>query len=126
MLFRFKNFIKSKDGIVFILSLAFAAAFTVMAYRPGFAFNAANFTFCVGMFYIIIGMSVIVYNFGAFKAFGYMAYKRRFRQSGKADHSAPPLSLAEYAMARKKYSVKMYFIVGFPAVALSFLFVLMT
>ena len=123
MLSRFINFIKSKDGVVFILSVAFASFFTVIAYRPGFAFNAANFTFCMGMFYMLIGMGAIVYNFGAFKAFGYASYKRSFRRHGKADHSAQPLSLAEYTLLRKKLSVKMYFIVGFPMLALSFIFV---
>ncbi|MCL2376871.1 MAG: DUF3899 domain-containing protein [Defluviitaleaceae bacterium] len=116
---------RKKDLIVFAISLVFAAFYTWVGWQPHFFFNAANFTFCIGMFHIIVGLWVWIKNIGVFRLFTYMAYKISFRRHGHADHSAKPLSFAEYAMevAKRRSTIKEYFIIGLPFVAISYLFV---
>ena len=116
--------IETKDKVIFVLGAAFAVYFTVIAYSPGFLFNAANFTFCLGIFHVIAGMITMVRNFDIFKAFRYRKYKRDFWKHGKADHSAAPLDMAEYIGLREKQPAKNSFLIGIPLVALSVLFTL--
>ena len=117
--------IETRDVAVFVFSVVFAIYFTVIAYKPDFMFNAANFTFCFGIVHVLAGMLTVVRNFDIFKALRYMSYKREFRRTRKNDYNAMPLSLAEYALERKKLPFKTPFIIGFPALALSIFFVLM-
>ena len=129
MFWRIKNRIKrtfaKKDLVLLGIGVVFAVFFTIIGYRPGLWFNAANFLFCVGIFFITAGFCVHIRNIGLFKAFSYIGYKRSFRRHGKADPSANPLSFAEYAieLTKKRKSLKEYFILGIPFVALSYLIV---
>ena len=115
--------IAKKDIVIFAIVLVLAIGITLGSYRPGFLWNAANFTFGIGIVYIIIGSSVIVKNLGLFQSVSYSKYRRDFRKYGDADHSAKPLSFGEFVMDREKNRLpyKGYFFIGAPFILISIL-----
>jgi len=122
---RLKRIFGVRDLIVFCVGVVFSAFFTFLAYRPGIVFNLINFTFCMGIFHVLVGLCVIVKNLGLFKAFGYMHYKRSFRRHGKTDPTVQPLSFGEYVMSSKRYSYREHIFVGIPFVLISILLLLL-
>lgn len=117
---------------VFIVGLVLSAGYAFMIRRPGLLFNLANFTFCVGIFNLVIAGCNFVRNMGLFKSLGYMAHKgyfklvgytafrRSFHRYGEAEHRTKPMSFAEYNSARKMQPIKEYLIIGAPLAVLSY------
>ena len=115
--------ITKRDVVLFVIVLVMATAITLSSYRPGLLWNAANFTFGLGIIYIIIGLSVIVRNLGLFHSISYTNYRRNFRKYGNADYDAKPISFGEFVMTKEKNKsqYKGYLLVGVPFTLISFL-----
>jgi hypothetical protein len=118
--------IKKRDMVILGIVLLLASVLTLSSHRPGtgFWFNAANFTFGLGLMYIAIGLCVIVRNLGLFMSIAYSRYKRDFKKHGHAYHSVTPVSFGEFVLERKrdKLPTLRYLVFGVPLVAISFLF----
>lgn len=120
-----KKIFGKSDLVLFLIALAVAIITTISSHRPeGLLFNVSNFTFAMGMVYIIVGLSAVVKNMGGmFTSLSYLRYKRKFRRHGHADPSAKPLSYGDFLAEKTKNKVglKKYFFVGLPLLAVSWL-----
>jgi len=115
--------IKKKDLIIFGVVCIPAAIMTINSYRPTWPHVASNFTFGIGFIYLIIGLCIVVRNFGLFKTLGYNRYRRNFKKHGNADPSARPVSFGEYVVDTQRHDpFARYLLVGAGFIALSFLF----
>ena len=104
-----------------------AAIMTINSYRPTLAHIVSNYTFGVGFIYIIIGLSVVVRNFGLFKTLGYNRYRRNFKKHGNADPSARPATFGEYVVETQRHDPFVrYLLVGVGFIALSLIFAYFT
>lgn len=94
--------------------------------RPFFGF--VNAIFIVGSIYTAVGFAGYIRNVGLFKTFGYMTYKMRNRTKHTRE-GIRLMTLAEYnereTQEHRKWPVAKPLLVGFPALALSYILAIM-
>jgi len=112
---------KKTDLIVFVVIAAIAGAVTWFTTNSDeFITNAANFTFVMGILYLVIASFAGMKSGGIAGRIAYSSYKRNFVSD---ENRAEPMSLLEFLEEKRSQKARFlpYLIIGAPVMGLSLL-----
>ena len=88
-----------RDGVrYFLFSFVLALIFLALKRPSGFFTALSDLFFFMGAVHIVTACVRYISNVGLFKTFSYMAYKMRWKRTGRQHGEAHPMSLAEYTV----------------------------
>ena len=98
MQIRIRHWLKNEHVRVLVISAVLAVLLILLRGTSGILQNISDLLFIMGAVHIVAGGARYIRNVGLFKTFSYMAYKKRWKQHGRADGELQPMSLAEYTV----------------------------